>query len=499
MADEKDTAGDAAQARHEREECPAGAGGAGEAPPEESGGSLWVPNVIELQLKRGMRSQVSAAPNGAMCEFKSLSNASGLDEVNKILLENNCVDAARVFDLPEDAINSLQERASKQEVDLPDMSGFYILRFAGDADMREVAEKLKRAAGVEHAAPIPRTKPASAASTGLPEDELLFPSGVRERRHQWYIFDRSVDDAWRRQFTGRGVVIADIDFGFFVDHPDLQGRLNLDRAFNSADPACDPDVGRCNVSQGGQLRHGTAVLGQAGAGANGRGIVGIAHNAELWPVQVNVTRPSSFLDTCSWVRAIMWVADASSGNMRKVILLEGQTEDNGNITQIAVIRAAVQYAIVQNAVVCVPAGNGNKPVNQVDGRGGATFQPVGIIVGATTRDGQPWEGPLLGTNFGDDVTVAAPGDPDDDLTCATVFNPVYNDFYRHNFGATSGAAAKVAGVVALMLEANKGLRHVDVIKIFSTTGTPVASGPKKLGRLLNCDEAVRAAENFVVQ
>ncbi len=70
---------------------------------------------------------------------------------------------------------------------------------------------------------------------------------------------------------GRGVRIALIDTGLASDHPDLQGRIDVQRNF------VDTDAKRFQLD-----RHGTAIAGVIAANAdNGVGITGIAPEARL--------------------------------------------------------------------------------------------------------------------------------------------------------------------------------------------------------------------------
>ncbi len=70
---------------------------------------------------------------------------------------------------------------------------------------------------------------------------------------------------------GRGVRIALIDTGLASDHPDLQGRIDVQRNF------VDNDAKRFQLD-----RHGTAIAGVIAANAdNGVGIAGVAPEARL--------------------------------------------------------------------------------------------------------------------------------------------------------------------------------------------------------------------------
>lgn len=439
--------------------------------PDEANDSPWVSGAVEIQLQEGLQPEVRMASNGAMCEFDVASDASALGALNEMLLKNACRQAVPIFETTADEVAGARAMSLEPDVEVPDLSGFYTLYFPEGQDVRAIVEELRQLPEVLHAARLPTTKPAC-PHTGVLPGELLLGQDDQTQALQWYIFRCRIERAWRLGYTGKGVVIADIDWGFMTTHPDLASRFNMKMAHNSADNSCD-------VSQGGNLSHGTAVMGLAGAAANNTGMIGVAHDAELWPIQVNVT-PQQVVEPLSWARAIEWVTKANSGNKRKVMILEGQTSEAGNITQIASIRAAVQYAIACGLVVCVPAGNRGRPVEIDDD--GNRFDPAGIIVGATFFDDQPH----TDSNYGPSVVVSAPGDDNYDLTCTD--DP--QKLHKLEFGGTSGATAKVAGAVALMLEANQYLRHADIKEILSKTGTTISID---MGNFLNCEEAVLAA------
>ena len=450
-------------------------------------------NMIEMQFQKGTRVEVDSAAGGP-CAFRCEEDAFSVDDLNAFLLEQGCSNAERVFDESPEDFAGTEHPALMDEVDALNLSGFYVLHFPEDRNVHAIARQLRSFSSVKYAAALPLTKFACARGPQV-TDPLLFPS--RDGDHQWYIERCKVDKAWELGYTGKEVVIADLDSGFQTKHPDLDGRFNLERAFNTA-------TGDDQLSQSGSnLRHGTKVAGQVGAAADGNGMVGVAHGAELWPIEVGPSRdPVLRVDPREWVKAIRHVTKSMRDNPRRVVvLIEGQTDKNGNITQICMIRNAILSAIAHGAVVCVAAGNGDREVSKADCddfRGpcqGEIFEPAGIIVGATDFNDLPYRDDVSkqATNFGAAVSVSAPGDGTRDLTCSDNLSAPYTS----TFGATSGAAAKVAGAVALMLQANDELRHADVEQIFRQTGKPITSKP--LGNLLNCEEAVKVAKDYPVK
>jgi len=465
---------------------------AGDQTPRVSGFT----NMIEVQFQKGSGMELDPATDGP-CAFRSEADAVSINDLNNFIREHGCSNAERIFEDSSDEIaDAAVPSMDEIDVDAPDLSGIYVLHFPEDRNVHAIAKGLRDFQGVKHAAALPLTKFASRLPPQTPTDELLFPARDNSRDFQWYINRCKVDEAWKLGYTGKGVVIADLDSGFQTDHPDLKDRFNLKRAFNTV-------TGNEQISKSGDnLDHGTAVAGQAGAAADDSGMVGIAHHAELWPIEVGPSVPEApdpLVDPRAWAKAIMQVIKFIRTEKRRVVVsIEGQTFGNGNVTQMVMIREAVLSAIAHGAVVCVAAGNGDHEVNEADCDNfpdpchGEIFKPVGITVGATDIKDLPYKGDSKGegTNFGDAVVVSAPGDPKNDLTCsANLASP-----YTSVFGGTSGATAKVAGAIALMLQANPQLKHAHVEQIFRKTGTPVTSKP--LGRLLNCEEAVLMAEKL---
>jgi hypothetical protein len=282
--------------------------------------------------------------------------------------------------------------------------------------------------------------------------------------------------------TGANVVIADVDWGYRTGHEDLAPHLA--RTYNAFD-------GGSTVNTGGSVFHGTGVLGLSGAAVNGKGIAGFGFESELWGIQAD-SGPGPALGGNAWARGIDWVRTADSGGRRKIVILEGQTGAFGNYEQVPSVNAAIKTAIAAGVVVCVAAGNGDRDAGIDDA--GNPIPPTGsILVGATSYD--PASNPRAWfSNFGPNIVVAAPGDSDHDVTCFTASDASY----RNQFGGTSGATPKVAGVAALMLSANPALTHTQVRDILNATGSEVTTvAGKPVGRFLNAEAAVRAARSGV--
>jgi subtilisin family serine protease len=367
-----------------------------------------------------------------------------------------------------------------------DRTRFCTLLFSPESPVEDVARALNDRPEVIHAV----TGRGLCPPAGPPRNPLGEPLighryggmlGTNPSNHldnQWYVFRCRIDQAWAEGGSGKGVVIADIDWGFLTSHQDLQGRIKVKR--NTMDWST-------NVTQGAYTYcHGTAVLGIAGAANNGMGMAGVAFGAELWALQAG-NKPGT-MDPAPWWKAIDYVRKRSSKGRPKIVMLEVQTEMSENVEVIPPIRQAIREAIAAGVVVCVAAGNGSRDAGE--DAAGRPFPTTGsILVGATIYDER--ENVLADfSNFGPRVAVYAPGDAAHDLTCSSAADHAY----RNRFGGTSGATPKVAGTVALMLEANSRLTPCEIKDILKETGTPIKTdNPNAAGVFLNAELAMLEA------
>jgi subtilisin family serine protease/C-terminal processing protease CtpA/Prc len=381
--------------------------------------------------------------------------------------------AAALGAAPPDQVSALER--------LPSLSNFIRLRFPPGTPAAEVTAALKRLPEVSRAVAVPRATPPGLIA---PSDPLIGTgSGPISTdpgtglENQWYLHRTRIPQAWRYA-RGANVVIADIDWGFRITHQEFDQAI--ERTYNAVDGSTD-------VTHGPHAAHGTAVIGLACARSNDVGIAGYAPEAAIWAIQGDSSlNPRVFEEP--WAEAVDFVRRTDAGTRVKVIILEVQTGTGGNYEQIPSVHRAIRAAIADGCIVCVAAGNGNRPVDRSDTD--EPFDPTAsILVGATAYDDN-FNKRAWFSNYGSRVVVSAPGDQLHDLTCGQVSN----NAYRNGFGGTSGATPKVAGTVALMLSVNPQLSHNDVRDILAGTGSPVSEDPgKPIGVFLNAEAAVAEA------
>lgn len=312
-------------------------------------------------------------------------------------------------------------------------------------------------ANVEYAEPDKRLMP-----MWLPNDAMV--------AQQWSLSDATggirAPAAWDRA-SGAGVTVAVIDTGV-RPHVDLAANLlpgfdfitdttiagdGNGRDPDAADPGDGVTAGQCtpNSSASNSSWHGTHVAGLIAAVANnGGGVAGVAFAAKVLPLRA-VGRCGGYASDVA--DAIVWAAGApvtglpNNPNPARVINLSL----GGKGTCDRTTQTAIQMARSRGAVVVVAAGNANANAANTSP---ANCQGV-ITVAATAKSG----GKASYSNFGSNVTLAAPGGDRDAGLWSTLNMGTMApgaDAYA-SYAGTSMATPVVSGVVALMLSVNKHL------------------------------------------
>ena len=222
----------------------------------------------------------------------------------------------------------------------------------------------------------------------------------------------------------------------------------------------------CGVSD--SSWHGTHVAGTVAAASNNiTGVAGVNWGSKVLPVRVLGkcgAYDSDILDAMRWAAGLSVPGIPSNANPAKVLNMSLGGDSSG-------CSLAYQDAINQvnavGAVVVVAAGNGNTVSNS------SPDSCNGVInVAATNRSG----GKASYSNFGDKVTISAPGgeafsnfDPSGILsTYNTGTTSPATDTFAYLQG-TSFATPHVAGIATLMVSVNPNLNPAQVRSILQST------------------------------
>ena len=262
--------------------------------------------------------------------------------------------------------------------------------------------------------------------------------------------DAEMEAAWTITTGDTSVVIAIIDTGVDIGHPDLVSRIwtnpleEDDLVDNDGNGFIDDIYGYDFVNNDGlpldDHMHGTHLAGIAAAnGNNGIGIAGMNWKCRIMAIKVLDMNGSGFFTSIA--AGIEYAVD----NGADIINLSlGGSSDQ------VVLEAAIQYAVAAGVIVCAATGNDNTGDNFYP----ASYDSV-IAVGATdSRDRRaigdlcPFD--VLGSNYGPWIDVCAAGDV------------VWSTFpaAAGNYGIyclTSMASPHVAGLASLVLALRPGL------------------------------------------
>ena len=301
----------------------------------------------------------------------------------------------------------------------------------------------------------------------------------------WGLGTSRTPAAWRRfGVTGAGVTVGSIDTGVDPSSPELAGKIVAFRDFINGRPDAYDDNG-----------HGTHTIGTMVGGARGGAPIGVAPGARVLVAKAAGAKgvgPGSAL-----LAAAQWMSDPDGNPAtadQPVVVNNSWTAPDANDPWFRdMIRNWLSLGIVP---VFATGNNGPGP--------GSVGSPAGypevLAVGASAEDGRLSDftarGPVNWLNL--DGTGPAAGTqiikPDIVAPGVNITSSV-RDGYMSSTG-TSMAAPHVSGAVALIAQANPGVRGAAAIELLKRTRTDLgAPGPDPVygGGQLNVEAAVAGA------
>jgi len=270
--------------------------------------------------------------------------------------------------------------------------------------------------------------------------------------------DADIDSelAWDITQGNSNLIIAILDSGLKLDHPEFAGRIwtNPSEVQDGSDTDSNGFIDDINggwdfVNNDNNPTddhgHGTNVAGIAVAsGNNSNGYAGVNWNSKIMVCKILDDNNSGFYSW--WADAIYYAVD----NGASVINLSAG--GNGSST---LLENAINYAYNNNVVIVVSTGNQNSVI-QYPARYTNAFA-VGSTDSDDTRSAPFFWSSTSGSNFGPELDFVAPGNYIYGLSYSS--NTNFNTYW----GGTSQAAPHVAGLVSLLLSVDSNLT-VDQIR-----------------------------------
>ena len=343
-----------------------------------------------------------------------------------------------------------------------------------------------------------------------PDDDLL--------DHQWHLrnngvipdssrqikkdADSKVVDAWKR-LGGMGsnnVVVAVIDNGFDISHPDLKEKVY--RPWNLWSKSTQLQNGDPRFT------HGTPCASVAISSSNGKGILGAAPEAKFMPVS----------GTSYGLKATEEMFEYCIKNNADIISCSWGTTDPAfslsTVKEEVITEAAAKGRGGKGCIILYAVGNEAKDyINYY------AAHPDVIAVGACTSQdrhadysNQGREVDVVAPSNGDWPIIAARAWWDEGVSWETGNKRFWRDgkvrgepgLYKH-FGGTSSSTPLVAGICALMLSVNPDLTARQVKAILIETADKIGSpleydtrghSPKYGYGRVNADRAVKEAKRL---
>ncbi|MBI5794303.1 S8 family serine peptidase [Candidatus Uhrbacteria bacterium] len=340
-----------------------------------------------------------------------------------------------------------------------------------------------------------------------PDDEYL--------DDQWYLKNINAEDAWDLSTGDDEVIVAVLDTGVDLDHPDLQdniwendgevpgngkdddhnGFIDDVHGWDFVDDEGDPTPNLDGSFDSDAVSHATIIAGIIGAvGNNGDGIAGVNWNVKIMSVRI---LDSDGIGDSDLAREGVAYATANGADVINLSFTGFDVDPQ--------LRDALREAYEAGIVVVAAMGNTADGGLDIDETPiypacyGEHAQEDWILgVAATTVDDTKADF----SNYGSTCTdISAPGED--------IFSTVYQDdtvpefaqgFYQDGWSGTSMAAPMVSGAAALLRATYPTLTPDEIKTILRLSADPVtatgaATGKMGAGRL-NVGSALSLAPSF---
>merc|ERR1712106_975491 len=277
-------------------------------------------------------------------------------------------------------------------------------------------------------------------------------------REQWFLngggrngADMNVKPAWRKGYTGKGVVVSILDDGIQHNHPDLAQNYDPFASTDINDSDQDP-----MPQDNGDNKHGTRCAGEVAAVAN-NGIcgVGIAFNASIGGVRMldGVVNDAVEARSLSLNPQSIDIYSASWGPDD-----DGQTvEGPGPLTRRALEDGPTKGRNELGSIYVWASGNGGKFQDNCNCDGYATSIFTLSVSSASENGNIPWYSEQCSSTLATTYSSGSSRQGE-----RKVITTDLHGRCTSSHTGTSASSPMAAGIIALVLEANPNLNWRDI-------------------------------------
>ena len=277
----------------------------------------------------------------------------------------------------------------------------------------------------------------------VPEDKLHWEPndlGGNTAAGQWGLHTIEAERAWDIHRGSTSVVVAVVDNGVDLNHPDLQNKLTAGR--DVADDDANPDIPNNSFD------HGTHVAGIVGAETNNNiGVASIGNRIRVMPVKARGNANTNEKITHGY-EGILWAAEHGAD----IINCSWGSSTYSSSNQDVITEANNVYG----CVVVAAAGNDNVST---------THYPAGYIYVLAVASTDINDNRSTFSNFGSWVDICAPG--------TSIRSTVPGGTGYAAFNGTSMASPMVAGVCGLIKSCSTGYTSAQIRAIVKDAANPI--------------------------
>ncbi|BFZ01777.1 hypothetical protein BsWGS_04815 [Bradybaena similaris] len=293
-------------------------------------------------------------------------------------------------------------------------------------------------------------------------------------KNQWYLNggaiggnDMNVQEAWRKGYTGKNIVVTILDDGLERDHPDLIRNYDPFASYDVNNHDSDP-MPRYDPSN--ENRHGTRCAGEVSAEANNtQCTIGIAPDSRIGGIRMLDGEVYDAVEAASlsFNRSHVHIYSASWGPDDDGKVVDGP----GKLAKMAFINGIESGRGGRGSIFVWASGNGGSAQDSCncDGYANSIYT---LSISSTSENGvKPWYLEECSSTL---ATTYSSGAYNERQIAST---DLHHRCTTSHTG-TSASAPLAAGIVALILEANNELtwRDVQYITLMTSRPDPIKDG-----------------------